>query len=100
AILPFAFTTLLALYYVSETNVVYLRRNQQSPLALLLFRLAFLGAVTYSALNTATVAWALGDIGVGMMAWLNIIALLLMHRPALLALRDYEQQQQAGLDPC
>ena len=100
AILPFAFTTLLALYYVSETNVVYLRRNQQSPLALLLFRLAFLGAVTYSALNTATVAWSLGDIGVGMMAWLNIIALLLMHRPALLALRDYEQQQQAGLDPC
>ncbi|KLN99060.1 hypothetical protein AA979_14020, partial [Stenotrophomonas maltophilia] len=46
-----------------------------------------------------TVAWSLGDIGVGLMSWLNIIAILLLQRPALAALRDYEQHRQAGKDP-
>jgi alanine or glycine:cation symporter, AGCS family len=41
----------------------------------------------------------LGDIGVGSMAWLNIIAILLLTKPALAILRDYEQQKKAGIDP-
>lgn len=99
AILPFAFTTILALYYTAETNVVYLLRNRNSPWVMALFRLGFLGAMLYSALNSATVAWSLGDIGVGLMTWLNIIALLLLQKPALAALRDYEASRAAGKDP-
>ncbi len=99
AILPFAFTTILALYYTAETNVVYLLRNRNSPWVMALFRLGFLGAMLYSALNSATVAWSLGDIGVGLMTWLNIIALLLLQKPALAALRDYEASRGAGKDP-
>ncbi|WP_421567508.1 alanine/glycine:cation symporter family protein [Stenotrophomonas sp. PD6] len=99
AILPFAFTTILALYYTAETNVVYLGRNRPSRLAMTLFRLGFIGALLYSALNTATVAWSLGDIGVGLMSWLNIVALLLLQKPALAALRDYEKSRRAGRDP-
>jgi alanine or glycine:cation symporter, AGCS family len=99
AILPFAFTTVLALYYTAETNIVYLARNRPSPVLLAGFRLAFLGAMAYSALNTATVAWSLGDIGVGMMCWLNIVALLLLQKPALAALRDYEATRGSGKDP-
>lgn len=99
AILPFAFTTILALYYTAETNLVYLSRNRTSPKVLAAFRIAFLAAMSYSALNTATVAWTLGDIGVGMMCWLNIIALLLLQKPALAALRDYEATRGSGKDP-
>lgn len=99
AIIPFAFTTILALYYTAETNVVYLVRNRHSPVVMALFRCAFLGAMLYSALNSATVAWSLGDIGVGLMTWLNIIALLLLQKPALAALRDYEALRGAGQDP-
>src|SRR3546814_9937221 len=33
------------------------------------------------------------------MAWLNIIAILILHKPALLALKDYEAQRKAGQDP-
>jgi AGCS family alanine or glycine:cation symporter len=36
---------------------------------------------------------------VGLMAWLNIIAILILQKPALVALRDYEAQKRAGLDP-
>ena len=99
AILPFAFTTILALYYTAETNLVYLSRNRPSVHLMVAFRIAFLSAMVYSALNTATVAWTLGDIGVGMMCWLNIIALLLLQKPALAALRDYEASRGTGTDP-
>ena len=33
------------------------------------------------------------DLGVGLMAWLNIIAIWILHKPALEALKDYEQQK-------
>ena len=42
---------------------------------------------------------ALGDIGVGLMAWLNVIAILILQKPAMLALSDYERQKKLGLDP-
>ncbi|WP_241211305.1 alanine:cation symporter family protein [Brevibacterium aurantiacum] len=44
-------------------------------------------------------AWALGDIGVGLMAWLNIIAILILQGPAFKLLRDFERQRKQGLDP-
>ncbi|WP_414608635.1 alanine/glycine:cation symporter family protein [Stenotrophomonas pavanii] len=99
AILPFAFTTILALYYMAETNVSYLCRDRPTAWLMGVFQLLFLAATGYSAVNSATVAWSLGDIGVGLMSWLNIIAILLLQRPALAALRDYEQHRQAGKDP-
>src|SRR5699024_6976062 len=38
-------------------------------------------------------------IGVGSMAWLNILGILLLQVPALKALKDYRQQKKQGLDP-
>ena len=37
------------------------------------------------------------DIGLGLMSWVNIIAILLLVKPALIALRDYEAQRKAGV---
>lgn len=99
AILPFAFTTILALYYMAETNISYLCRDRRMPWVMGGFQLLFLLATGYSALNSATVAWSLGDIGVGLMSWLNIIAILLLQKQALAALRDYEHHRCMGTDP-
>lgn len=62
-------------------------------------KICFLGAVFYGCIKTAATAWALGDIGVGIMAWVNIIAILLLQKPALVALKDYEKQKKEGKDP-
>ena len=69
------------------------------PLATLLLRLGIIAMVVFGAYHNAAMAWALGDIGVGLMAWLNVIAILILQKPALLALRDYERQKKLGLDP-
>ena len=55
--------------------------------------------IMYGSINQATLAWDIGDIGVGLMAWFNIIAILLLQRPALAALKDYEKQRKAGKNP-
>ena len=99
ALLFFAFTTIVAYYYMAETNMKYLNRQVHRPWMILALRLGVLAAVTYGTVRSATTAWALGDIGVGLMAWLNIVAILILQKPALLALRDYEAQKKAGTDP-
>ena len=53
----------------------------------------------YGSVKTAESAWILGDIGVGLMAWLNLIAILLLRKPALKAFKDYKTQLKAGIDP-
>jgi AGCS family alanine or glycine:cation symporter len=53
----------------------------------------------YGAVRSAQTAWDLGDLGVGLMAWLNIVAILILQRPALVALKDYERQKRSGATP-
>lgn len=100
ALFFFAFTTLLAYYYIAETNVAYIRRSFRIPYELTLLKIALMVSVFYGTIRTASVAWGLGDIGVGLMAWLNIVGILIlffMGNPALRALKDYEAQRKAGV---
>jgi len=99
ALLFFAFTTIVAYYYMAETNIAYINRKIHRPWMTLLLRVGILAAVSFGTMRSAGAAWALGDIGVGLMAWLNIIAILILQKPALIALRDYEAQKKAGKDP-
>ena len=96
---PVAFTTIIAYYYMAETNIAYINRKVQRPWMILALRIGILAAVTYGTVRSANLAWAMGDIGVGLMAWLNIIAILIIQRPALKALKDYERQRKAGTEP-
>jgi AGCS family alanine or glycine:cation symporter len=99
ALFFFAFTTLLAYYYIAETNVAYIKRTFHIPGLMLILKFGLMATVFYGAIRTASLAWALGDIGVGLMAWLNIIGILIIFlagQPAIKALRDYEKQQAEG----
>ena len=99
ALFFFAFTTILAYYYIAETNVSYLTRKFESPIFNYVLKIVMMLVIMYGSINQATVAWDIGDIGVGLMAWFNIIAILLLQKPALAALKDYEKQRKAGKNP-
>lgn len=101
ALFFFAFTTLLAYYYIAETNVAYIKRTIHLPWLLNLLKIVTLFSVFYGTIRQADLAWAMGDLGVGLMAWLNIVGILIlffMGRPALRALKDYEEQRKAGVE--
>jgi len=101
ALFFFAFTTVLAYYYIAETNIAYIHRTIKVPGMMFMLKLALMASVFYGSIKTASLAWGLGDIGVGLMAWLNIIGIVIiffMSRPALKALKDYEAQRKAGVE--
>ena len=60
-----------------------------------------MSAVFYGTVAQPSAAWGMGDVGVGIMAWLNIIGILIiffMSKPAIKALHDYERQQKEGVE--
>jgi len=99
ALFFFAFTTILAYYYITETNVAYLNRIFNGKLPLLLFKLVLMAMVAYGTVNSAGYIWGIGDIGVGLMAWINIVGILIiffMYKPTMRCLKDYEEQKKRG----
>lgn len=89
ALLFFAFTTLMAYYYMAETNLTYLTPKHTPKLYLHVLRILFLFMVIIGTLHESSFAWKLGDIGVGLMAWLNIIALIILRKVFLNSYKDY-----------
>lgn len=107
----FAFTTIMAYYYYAETNIVYLfskiahrkkshaQQKRMEKTLIMGLRIAFLLAVFFGSIKEANVIWSLGDMGVGLMAWINIIAILLLSPKVFKTFRSYERQQREGKNP-
>lgn len=99
ALMFFAFTTVMAYYYIAESNIDFLFKGRKSRYAIWILRLLILFSVYLGCINSAKVAWTLGDIGVGLMAWMNLVAILLLYKKAVAVADDYEKQKKQGLDP-
>ncbi|WP_282636592.1 alanine/glycine:cation symporter family protein [Sphingobacterium thalpophilum] len=95
----FAFTTIMAYYYIAETNISFVSRKMHKVWLIWVLRILILGSTYLGCVSTAKSAWTLGDIGVGLMAWLNLIAILLLHKKVLILYDDYRRQQKAKQDP-
>ncbi len=92
----FAFTTIVGNYYYGQSNVEYLTQNKK---IMLLFRLCVLCMVMFGALTQVAVVWNLADLFMTAMALINIIAILLLSKFVIAALKDYKAQKAAGEEP-
>ncbi|MDF2839772.1 MAG: amino acid carrier protein [Clostridia bacterium] len=103
ALFFFTFTTILAYAFYTDSNVGYLFKGNSNSggykVTLNIFRVLLCAMVFVGAVSSADVVWNFGSAGVGAMAWFNIIAILLLMKPGIATLRDYEQQKKLGLDP-
>jgi len=99
ALFFFAFTTILAYYYIAETNIAYLNRYFKARIPMTMLKVVIMLVVAYGTVNSAGYIWTIGDIGVGLMAWINIIGILaifFVSKPAIICLKDYEAQRKLG----
>ncbi|MCM3570201.1 sodium:alanine symporter family protein [Neobacillus mesonae] len=99
AILLFAFTTLIAYYYSAETCLSYVMGKVKRVWVLGVLKFIILGIVFYCSVKSEALAWAFGDLGIGSMAWINIITLVFLSKQAFKILKDYENQKKEGKDP-
>lgn len=99
ALALFAFTALIAFTFIAESNLTYLFGAAPPRAALAALRGAVLAVTLYGSVQSADLVWAIGDVGYASLAWVNMLCLLFLARPALAALRDYDAQRRQGRDP-
>ncbi len=99
ALFFFAFTTIMAYYYIAETNVSFIAGKSKATIGVWILRILILISVYMGCVTTAQSAWTLGDIGVGLMAWLNFIAIILLHKKVVVLFKDYKEQLKQQKDP-
>lgn len=102
ALLFFVFTSLLAYYYYVESSIVHLchhfhKMQRLEKLFIHIFRIVLLLSLVYGAVNETLTIWQLGDIGAGLMCWINVIAILILSPKAIAALKDYESGQSGTI---
>lgn len=92
----FAFSSIIGNYYYGETNIEFISSNK---LFLTIYRFLVLGMVLFGATSEIKIVWDMADLFMGLMAIINLIAITLLHKQAILALKDYVRQKKQGLEP-
>ena len=88
----------MAYYFYSESSIMYLCNLKEGfsqrteNLLIRILQIVILGAVVFGAVKEANTVWTLGDIGVGLMAWVNVVAIIILAPKAFAALKDYEKR--------
>jgi len=92
----FAFTTIVANFYFGETNAVFLASSRRIVVP---FRLVLLGCVMLGSVAKLETVWKMADLAMGLMALVNLAAILLLSSLAIKVMRDYTDQLGRGVEP-
>ncbi|HZG71444.1 MAG TPA: alanine/glycine:cation symporter family protein [Chondromyces sp.] len=96
AIFLFAFSSVVGNYYYGETNIEFIK---ESSSALFIYRIAVVAMVYFGAVAKISLVWNLADLFMAIMAFINLIAIAMLYKVAMAALKDYRAQRKAGKDP-
>lgn len=88
----FAYSSLLGNYTYAEVNMDFLHRGRSNHYGL---RTVILVATFIGAISSLNFVWNLADIAMGVMAIINIVAIILLGKWCFGALRDWEAQRAA-----
>ena len=97
AIFFFAFTFIIGKYAYAENALTYL--TLATPAGITTLRLLALGMVLWGAVQTVAVVFDAADAAMGMMASINLVAIVLLSGLVVKLLRQYLTQQREGKRP-
>lgn len=96
-ILLFAFSSIVGNYYYGEANIQFITSKK---IYLSIYRISVALMVFFGSLVSMDIVWNLADLFMGLMAVINLIAIVLLSKIAFKALEDYTTQKRAGIkDP-
>lgn len=98
AMIFFAFTTLIGnLFYVDQC-LFYILKRVPSKTFTRVYHLIAAAVILFGAVLSADLLWGIADITMGVMALINMPAILILSKQALKALANFEQQYQNGTE--
>ncbi len=92
----FAFSSVLGNYAYAEVNLFFLGVKERG---ITVFRVLVLAAIAVGAVAKLATVWDVADVSMGLMAIVNLVAIVLLGKWAFAALGDYSRQASAGRDP-
>lgn len=95
-IFMFAFSSVIGNYYYGETNIGFIK---ESKLAINIYRVLVIAFVYFGAVAKVQLVWDLADVFMGVMAFINLIAILMLWKVAKKVLDNYLAQKKAGKNP-
>lgn len=96
AIFFFAFTSIIGNYSYAENAVIYLGGGKSGVMVL---RVAALAMVIWGAIQSVATVFNFADASMGLMATINLIAIVLLSGTVSYVTRDYLRQRRAGQRP-
>lgn len=97
AILFFAFTSIIGNYAYCESAMTFLGLGNKTGLTVL--RLAVLAMVVWGAIQAVSTVFDFADASMGLMATINLVAILVLSGTVATLTRDYVAQRKAGKLP-
>lgn len=85
----FAFSTALGITYYAKPNLIFIADKDWLQTAFKIFACCML---FYGGMKQAFLVWALADLGLGLMAIVNIFAIIPLRKYAFNSLKDYEKK--------
>lgn len=94
SILLFAFSSIVGNYSYCETNLFFIT---QKKIYLQFYRIAVGAMVLFGSVAGLDIVWNLADLSMAVMTITNLIAIALLGKLAVKALKDYNSQKKAGV---
>lgn len=95
-IMLFAFSSIIGNYYYGESNIEFLKVDQNW---LQVFRISVILMVFWGCQSAVSVVWNMADLFMGLMALMNLVAIAKLGHIAVDILSDYRKQKSQGKDP-
>ncbi|MCB4320637.1 alanine:cation symporter family protein [Alcaligenes sp. 13f] len=95
ALMLFGFTTVIYNSFLGENSLSWFSNNNR-PL-LIVYRTAVIALCGWGATNDLSTVFAFADITMGLLALTNLFALVMLFKPGLRLMRDYDAQIQANV---
>ncbi len=93
SVILFAFSSLIGNYCYAESNLKFIKDNK---ILLQIFRCSVVLSVFLGALSNFDTVWSIADILMGLMAIVNIVAILLLSNSAIKTLEDYQKKKKSS----
>jgi AGCS family alanine or glycine:cation symporter len=92
----FCYSAILGNYAYAESNMQFIK---SSKLSMLVFRLSVLAMVYFGAVTSVKLVWDMADLSMGIMATINLVAIVLLSPYVFKLIKDYSKQKKQGNIP-
>ena len=94
-VLLFAFSSIVGNYYYGESNIQFISSNKY---VLIAYRILVVTMVMMGSVMNIEIVWGMADLFMGLMAVINLVSIVLLHKKAIIALEDYVYQKNNGIE--